>query len=918
MKGKVLVGRYEIVDRLGSGGFGETFLANDAHLPGKPICVVKKLQPLKNDPAILTLARQLFDKEAATLYKLGEFDRIPRLLAHFEYEGEFYLVQQYISGHPLSQEIRYGNKLGEDKVINILRDVLEVLVFVHKNNIIHRDIKPSNLICRQKDCRIVVIDFGAIKQINTATQGEDTKTIIIGSPEYMPSEQANGYPQFSSDLYALGITCLQALTGLPPRQFPRDADTNEYSSSLCAQQVGIKLSDELAKFLDKLICYDYRQRYANAEIALNALEKIYDTHDLAPTLPFSSEKPTSSRIEIVTINQQKYRDRRIIINKVYNFWIKGVLETSLHGKARIILGLENCPDLLATPWSIHLEAPTGIRASIAPGTEPIQIFDQLGTGATLLILGEPGSGKTMTLLGITRELLNRAETKLELPIPVVFNLSSWQSGQSLSNWLLEELNDKYQVPKSIGRDFLENRGLQLMLDGLDEVNEIIRDECVESINKFCQQSGGIEIIVCSRIKDYENLSKKLKFQGAILIQKLTDYQIKDYFDQMGDHLMGIREIVAINSQIRDMARSPLMLSIMTIAYWDKPLAELIQITDKNDHIDHLFNAYLSGMLQRYPSKNYSREQTQKWLSWLARYMTKKSQTIFQIEQLQGDYLPDLIQTYYTIIAKIIIVAIVTGFLFAFYLNFLMSIADHGVRYYFTFGFLPLDIFILILVSTIYVVYQFDKKITPVNRISWSWKLARHGTFWGQLWGILLGVLWATGSIAIPSQFASFNLLAIRFFAHGYLIARLVYCLLISQTIGFFLGGLAGGISAEAIADNTRPNEGIWRTLTRILWFSSFILLWGVILVIIVPSYSQAKRGFVLFSMIGLAYLTGLIDWLITCARHLILRIAIYFSKCGPWNFGKFLNYANQCILMQKVGGSYIFIHRSLLEYLARL
>ena len=166
MIGQQLDRRYRIVRVLGSGAFGQTYLAADTRRPGMPKCVVKQLCPINNGSESLQTAQRLFKQEAETLEKLGEHDRIPRLLAYFEENRQLYLVKEYIPGHPLTEEIRPGAPLEEEKVINLLRSVLEILEFVHGEGTIHRDIKPANLIRRSEDDELVLIDFGSVKEIS--------------------------------------------------------------------------------------------------------------------------------------------------------------------------------------------------------------------------------------------------------------------------------------------------------------------------------------------------------------------------------------------------------------------------------------------------------------------------------------------------------------------------------------------------------------------------------------------------------------------------------------------------------------------------------------------------------------------------------------------------------------------------------
>ncbi|MCT7951708.1 tetratricopeptide repeat protein [Ancylothrix sp. C2] len=266
--GKILAGRYKILSALGGGAFGQTYVAEDLQLPDNPRCVVKQFKPQTQDPQTLETARRLFDTEATVLHRLGKHDQIPRLFAHFEEDGEFYLVQDCIEGQPLCQEIKKGNCLSETEVIAILQDILTVLAFVHQQNVIHRDIKPSNIIRRFYDKKLVLIDFGAVKQV-TSQGVNDGFTVAIGTPGYMPSEQLAGQPRPNSDIYALGMMSIQALTGILPSQLPQNAQTGD---PLWRPQVSI--NEFLANILDKMVRYHFIERYQSAGEVLLDLAKI--------------------------------------------------------------------------------------------------------------------------------------------------------------------------------------------------------------------------------------------------------------------------------------------------------------------------------------------------------------------------------------------------------------------------------------------------------------------------------------------------------------------------------------------------------------------------------------------------------------------------------------------------------------------
>lgn len=284
----LLGGRYRLIGQLGAGGFGQTFLAEDLHLPGNPRCVVKQLKPQFTSARGLETAKRLFDTEAKVLYQLGDHDQIPRLLAHFEHEQEFFLAQELIVGQPLSEELVSGQPWPEAKVVSLLQDILYVLSFVHQRGVIHRDIKPQNLIRRDRDGKVVLIDFGAVKQASIQLANPDsgsTKTISIGTQGYMPNEQIAGNPRFSSDVYAVGKVAIQALIGVAPKHLQEDPQTGEVRWRYLAPQV----SSSLADFLEQVVRYDFRARFFTATEALETLKNlpIYSTISLSPPLPDS-------------------------------------------------------------------------------------------------------------------------------------------------------------------------------------------------------------------------------------------------------------------------------------------------------------------------------------------------------------------------------------------------------------------------------------------------------------------------------------------------------------------------------------------------------------------------------------------------------------------------------------------------------
>lgn len=311
MIGQLLAGHYQVLKVLGEGGFGQTYIVEDIHLPGKPKCVLKHLKTTSTDSESLEIARRLFQKEAETLQKLGNHDQIPRLLAYFEEDQQFYLVQEFIEGHPLSREFFVGQKWTEKQTIKMLIEILSILEFVHDQGVIHRDIKPDNLIRRASDNQLVLIDFGAIKQLRNQTiigSGKQNMTIIVGTRGYMPSEQIRRVPRPSSDIYALGMMGIQALTGVHPHTLQDDPETGEV-----LWQELTSVTPEFADVLTKMTRYHFKDRYQTATETLEALRELLinssetEAAEVETKSEIVSKKLHQLTIEWIEDGQIKYR-----------------------------------------------------------------------------------------------------------------------------------------------------------------------------------------------------------------------------------------------------------------------------------------------------------------------------------------------------------------------------------------------------------------------------------------------------------------------------------------------------------------------------------------------------------------------------------------------------------------------------------
>jgi DNA-binding SARP family transcriptional activator len=341
----------------------------------------------------------------------------------------------------------------------------------------------------------------------------------------------------------------------------------------------------------------------------------------------------------------------ILLNKVKHFWVKGVLEQTLHDTPRLELVRRPCPEAIEQPWAQVVEPLPHATQPIPPEKRMLDLFQE--ADCALLILGTPGVGKTITLIELARELIALAEDDPGQPIPVILNLSSWsQHRASLADWIVKELTAKYQIPHQMGHAWLENNELLLLLDGFDEIALKYQPHGARAINQFREAHGLTGLVVCSRTHAFEAGSFRLRLGGAIMLQPLNIAQIDHYLAASGGELNFLRvalqrEAEHGSTELYEVLQSPLMLSVIRLAHREigapaenAPAGAVLPAGATDDARRHLFAAYVQRMLQRRGGgRPYPASQTESWLTWLAQKMFQHNQTIFLIEQLQPGWLP---------------------------------------------------------------------------------------------------------------------------------------------------------------------------------------------------------------------------------------------------------------------------------------
>jgi serine/threonine protein kinase/DNA polymerase III delta prime subunit len=713
-------------------------------------------------------------------------------------------------------------------------------------------------------------------------------------------------------------------------------------------------------------------------------------------------------------SSQAHMNRQRLLQRVRLFWITGVLERSLHGAALMALGLQEQPDAVVNPWRLVIQESEGTSIPLPAGTRITEVYDEVH--GELLILGEPGSGKTTLLLELARDLLSRAEQELASPMPVVFNLSSWvRKRQPLATWLIEELEEKYQVPRKVGTDWINTDQILPLLDGLDEVDAPYRTTCMQAINAYHQAHSLVPLVVCCRINEYMSQANRLALHRAVTIQPLTPEQVNEYFARIGEQIASLRVAFQNDPVLQELATTPLMVTILVMVYQGSSLEEIAGGLSVEVRQQQIFAIYTQRMLQRRTSHpHFSKQRTIEWLSWLARQMKQHSQTQFSLERLQVDWLPNRrpYQLYTSLaigLLSFLIMIPVNGILFwnllpgtlvalldavIAILFVWLSVRDiHGDTPLFSMnklqltdrgneenttsltnspevdnynkktsnasrGFVPrlATFFVRILrervafaslsglldgmlvqfligpvysavhglfYATFYVVLgKLEQDIQPAEILLWSWRSVWHNAVKSWLQGVgvgfLLGLFNAIPYVYHPSTFFT----------------TLAFGLSVGCAIGLVIMLMRGFSSNMLDTQKTiKPNQGIRNSLsnsTRLGLFSGLAFGFIIFLYYSLVIRSVLRVGYIeqiplnsgliygVSDGLAVAYLYWLKNGGFACVQHLILRVLLWQNKCIPWRYPRFLDYAHERIILRKVGGGYIFIHKLLLEYFANL
>lgn len=609
------------------------------------------------------------------------------------------------------------------------------------------------------------------------------------------------------------------------------------------------------------------------------------------------------------------RNRIDIIKRIRIDWINGYLKDSLDKVPRIELGLEVRSDAVEQPWKDIVQQPDTFPKALPLNTNISQIFDD--QGGALLILGAPGTGKTTLILELARDLLDRAEKDGSYPIPVVFHLSYWAvRRQSLDKWLVVELNERSDVPKRIGQKLVDAEQILPLLDGLDEVAQDHREACVEAINNFRRGHGLLPIVVCSRIRDYEDLGTKLRLRSAVVVQPLTPHQVEDYLDRIGDPVKTHCTALCQDSSLGKLLETPLMLWVATLAYRDAP-AEFAQQDTIDQRHGQLFANFVDAMFKRRSVETrYTRTQTIFWLSWLASTLTRNNQAVFHLEDLQVGWLPTRTRKERWLLTLGVAVAngLAAGLIFGLAIGLIFVLWTLTLRpsealslglYYGLHFVLPGGLIAGLLVGLSAALVELrpveTMRFTLADMRSRIPKAMRYGLLGGLSGGLLGGL-----SDGLSSGLSS----------------GLIFGLIVGLFVAL-LGGLINLLYAESVETRISPNQGTRRSLLMALSaFLIFGLTVGLIILLTSVIRNEILYNVFIWISIYIGLFAGMIGWLIDGGlfflSHFVIRLALRISGLAPFNYVRFLNYATDRLFLYRVGGGYIFVHRLLREYFSSL
>lgn len=601
------------------------------------------------------------------------------------------------------------------------------------------------------------------------------------------------------------------------------------------------------------------------------------------------------------MNDQERHNRTVMLRRVKTVWLDGVLEESLHGGEIIDLGFAYRPAALGNSGVPSWQQAPEYDYLLPVGTRIEDVF--AAADRVLLVLGEPGAGKTTMLLQLVSHLMAQAEADETCPMPAVFSLATYTNGRTLSQWLGEQLAGNYEVPRKLGEQWIDAGQFIPLLDGLDEVDPAHRPACAEAINEFRARHPGVPLLVTARNRDYQALATRLHMDKAIILQPLTLEQIDTYLQRRGNKLDGLRASLAADRTLQELAQTPLMLSIMTLAANRPPESGAADLGDGLLSRQHLFDVYVERMA-RYRGKNmsYSPSDTISWLSWLAKQQTRAMKPTFFLEDMQPSWLPDDAGRGFIRQMRLSVFGILTGAAVPGALLLLLYNRWDAAGALLLVGLLAAAIPAITGRFLVRGRLPF-KRIETVESLGWSWPWAALGLGVGAAVGLGLGAL-----VAWLDRWTSTPWPALLSVAGGVLTM------------------VENALLRSDLRLRTTPGQGVEQSRRNGLMVAGLVIATTLILgaaAVAVAAAVTSRQAFIpaaawllwlaLFLGAGCGLSFGFLAWL----QHWRLRSILHDRGDFPDDATTFLNLAAERNLLRKVGGGYTFVHALLLDYFSR-
>ncbi|XWK91708.1 MAG: NACHT domain-containing protein (plasmid) [Phormidium sp.] len=560
------------------------------------------------------------------------------------------------------------------------------------------------------------------------------------------------------------------------------------------------------------------------------------------------------------------------------------LKKSLLYTEPINLVKELQPQQVKQLWNTEVKIGEKPPFLLPSNTNVIEIFDLEEIAGRLLILGAPGAGKTTTLLELAETLISRAEADPNYPIPWVCNLSSWRDDrQTIADWLVTTIELQFKPLKGLIGEWLKNQRIIPLLDGLDELQSTRQELCVQAINELMKgEYRPKHLVVCSRLGEYENYDTRLELSNSISLKSLTNSQLQEYLANISHTYFW--QSISNNSNLLPLVRNPLLLNVSILAYEEISFEQWQKLTSVEDRIQYLLDSYVGRMLSRdIDSKAYikqkfpSSHQTRLWLIWLAQQLQRESQTEFLIEKMQPNWLKPTDLRIYNIILLIIIILI-------FSLTTVLPTITQQLSFSDIIG---------LVIGSIVASFPFKylyKQITPIETFKFP-QVKLYKLFLGYGVSVLI--------------------LSLAFGVNTQLIPRLIFGCIFSLVL---LGNLAFTSERLEIKQRKAPNQDIFYS-TRITLIFILISCLGFGLTIILTdkiAFSTLITGATVVPTIAL--LTGGM----ACLQHFLLRFLLWRNGYIPWNYARFLHYAEERLFIIKIGGRYQFFHKLLQDHFANM